>query len=141
MKAENALQFMMDFWGDRFWNRQKCLDYLFCTVGTGYEWRDGELFHKDYDMRLERWNLCRDIEHAEPCRMVEAAAEAREGVLRSLAKMRGRNPDEDKWYPISKEYSYICNYPENIKPDWLKLINECKQMLKADGIEVPENNR
>ena len=47
---------------------------------------------------------------------------------------------EPKWSDVCKEYSPICNYPDDIKPDWLKILNECKEMLKADGIEVPENN-
>ena len=43
MKAEETLQFMMDFQGDSFYSRQKCLDQLFCTIGNGYSWVDGEL--------------------------------------------------------------------------------------------------
>ena len=47
-----------------------------------------------------------------------------------------RNLDNPKWYPLSKKYSYLYNYPDNIKPDWKALIEECKQMLIDDGIEV-----
>lgn len=41
-----------------------------------------------------------------------------------------------QWYPLSRKYSYLLNYPEDIKPDWLALIEECKRMLIADGIDI-----
>ena len=139
MKAENTLQFMMDFYGEIFYNRQKCLNHLFCTIGNGYEWQNGQLVSLDHDERMDRWYLHEDIKHAEPCRMVKEIGDIYESVYAARAKVTGR--PVNKWYPISKECSYICNYPDDIQPDWLKLINECKQMLMADGIEVPENNR
>ena len=40
------------------------------------------------------------------------------------------------WYPLSKSYSYLYNYPEDIKPDWLAVIEECTQLLINDGIEI-----
>ena len=39
-------------------------------------------------------------------------------------------------YELSKEYSYLYNYPENIKEDWMKILEETKEYLKEDGIEV-----
>ena len=50
--------------------------------------------------------------------------------------LKRRNLDDPKWYPLSKEYSYLYNYPDNIKPDWKALIEECKQILIDDGIDV-----
>ena len=41
-----------------------------------------------------------------------------------------------EWEPISEEHSYLYNYPDNITSEWLQLINECKEMLVADGIEI-----
>ncbi len=35
-----------------------------------------------------------------------------------------------------KDYAFLWNYPENIKPDWLAAIEECKALLKEDGFEV-----
>ena len=132
MRAEDTLQFMMDFQGDLFYNRQKCLDHLFCTIGNGYNWIDGELVEdcNSTDTLLSRWQLIEPIEHAEPT-----------GIVLSIGKMKEdnykrRNIEVPKWSSLSKNYSYLFNYPDNIKPDWKALLEECKQMLIDDGIDL-----
>lgn len=132
MRAEDTLQFMMDFQGNLFYNRQKCLDQLFCTIGNGYSWVDGELVEDSLDTKtlLSRWKLVTPIERAEPTKSVIEVGGIRESMFKR------RNLDNPKWYPLSKKYSYLYNYPDNIKPDWKALIEECKQMLIDDGIEV-----
>ena len=132
MRAEDTLQFMMDFQGSLFHSRQKCLDQLFCTIGNGYNWVDGELVEDSLDTKtlLSRWKLATPIEHAEPTWGVSELGRMKEDNF----KRRGiENP---KWYPLSKKYSYLYNYPDDIKPDWKALLEECKQMLIDDGIEV-----
>lgn len=133
MRAEDTLQFMMDFNGNLFWSRQQCLNHLFCTIGNGYEWENGELVEKDYDTKqmLSRWQLIEPVKHAEPRQLAVELNEIREEIQR-----RRGFKEIPKWYPLSKEYSYLYNYPDNIKSDWLALIKECKQMLIADGIEI-----
>ena len=134
MRAEDTLQFMMDFQGDLFYDRQKCLDQLFCTIGNGYSWVDGELVEDSHDTEilLSRWKLATPIEHAEPIESVSELGRIKEDIL----KRRNINVDDSKWYPLSKEYSYLYNYPDDIKPDWKALLEECKQMLIDDGIDV-----
>lgn len=134
MRAEDTLQFMMDFQGNLFYDRQKCLDHLFCTVGNGYSWVDGELVEDSHDTEvlLSRWKLATPIEHAEPTESVSELGRIKEDIL----KRRNINVDDSKWYPLSKEYSYLYNYPDDIKPDWKALIDECKQMLIDDGVDV-----
>lgn len=139
MRAEEQLQFMMDFHGDLFWNRQKCLDHLFCSIGNGYKWVDGELIDPNDTDLLERWQLKTPVEKAEPCYLVKTVGETVERMYEDRNKRQienGKSLVYHKWYPLSKEYSKLYNYPDNIKPDWLALIEECKQMLIADGIEV-----
>lgn len=133
MRAEDTLQFMMDFDGNLFWSRQQCLNHLFCTIGNGYEWENGELVEKNYDTEqmLSRWQLIEPVKHAEPRQLAVELNEIREGTQR-----RRGFKEIPKWYPLSKEYSYLYNYSDNIKSDWLALIKECKQMLIADGIEI-----
>ena len=132
MRAEDTLQFMMDFQGNLFYNRQKCLDQLFCTIGNGYSWVDGELVEDSLDTKtlLSRWKLVTPIERAEPTKSVIEVGGIRESMFKR------RNLDNPKWYPLSKKYSYLYNYPDNIKPDWKALIEECKQMLINDGIDI-----
>ena len=132
MRAEDTLQFMMDFQGSLFHSRQKCLDQLFCTIGNGYNWVDGELVEDSLDTKtlLSRWKLATPIEHAEPTWGVSELGKMKEDILKR------RGIEDQKWYPLSKEYSYLYNYPDDIKPDWKALLEECKQMLIDDGIEV-----
>ena len=132
MRAEDTLQFMMDFQGNLFYNRQKCLDQLFCTIGNGYSWVDGELVEDSLDTKtlLSRWKLVTPIERAEPTKSVIEVGGIRESMFKR------RNLDNPKWYPLSKKYSYLYDYPDNIKPDWKALIEECKQMLIDDGIDI-----
>ena len=47
MRAEDTLQFMFDFYPNLFPTRKHCLDHLFCTVGNGYKWKNGELVEDD----------------------------------------------------------------------------------------------
>ena len=132
MRAEDTLQFMMDFQGDLFYDRQKCLNQLFCTIGNGYSWVDGELVEDSLDTKtlLSRWKLVTPIERAEPTKSVIEVGGIRESMFKR------RNLDNPKWYPLSKKYSYLYNYPDNIKPDWKALIEECKQTLIDDGIDI-----
>ena len=135
----------MDFHGDLFYTRQKCLDHLFVVIGNGYEWKDGELIDTDEDSRHKRYRLVKDVEHAEPERFIYEMGLMREQTMESKIREKAlKNPKmldmlPLKWYPLAEEYSYICNYPEDIKPDWKALIDECKAMLEEDGIKVPEN--
>ena len=140
MKAENTLQYMMDFWGDLYYSRQKCLNHLFCVIGNGWEWKDGELIPIEWGERFDRWQLRYDIEHAEPCGTVRECGEIHENMVKRLNEIAKRETTlRDKWYNISERYSYICNYPDDIKPDWLAILSECKQLLEKDGVGVPEN--
>ena len=132
MRVEDTLQFMMDFHGSIFYSRQKCLDHLFCVIGNGYDWVDGELVENDSDTKtlLSRWKLIKPIKYAKPTETVSEC-----GIIREDMYNR-RSLNVPKWYPLSKNYSYLYNYPNDIKDDWMALLEECKQMLIADGIEV-----
>ena len=136
MTAENTLQWMMDFYSDLFPTRQLCLDHLFCTIGNGYEWVNGELICNDY--LSQRYEMKENVVRAKAWH--EDLYERHQKVELRLVK---ENPDykpnskfAHHWYPLSKEYSYLYNYPPDIKPDWLSLLNECKELLIADGIEI-----
>lgn len=114
MKVEQTIQLMQDKYSDLFYNRKSCLDHLFCVIGNGYEWINGELVDPDDKDYIKEYSI-KNIKKAE----------------------FNEDLDENKeynWYPLSKEYSYLYNYPENIKEDWLEAINECKKMLLDDGI-------
>ena len=41
-----------------------------------------------------------------------------------------------KWYPLSEDYSLIYNVPNDVTPEWKALVEECKELLRRDGIEI-----
>ena len=43
MRAEDTLQYMADFYSELFPTRKHALNHLFCVIGNGYKWIDGEL--------------------------------------------------------------------------------------------------
>jgi hypothetical protein len=57
MNLELTIQNMFDDYPTLFKERSDCLDHLFCAIGNGYEWRNGELcscgYTDEYDKELE----------------------------------------------------------------------------------------
>ncbi|MCM1224983.1 MAG: hypothetical protein NC548_62085 [Lachnospiraceae bacterium] len=142
MKAEATLQYMTDFYKSLFPTRKHCLNHLFCVIGNGYKWINGELVDTD-DIYEKRYKLAIPIKHAEFPE--EGTWWMINLIEKELSEQTNKpmNPNfKFSWSKPSKEYSYLYNYPDNIKPDWLQLLNECKQLLKEDNMEfIQEENR
>ena len=136
MRAEDTLQFMADFYPSIFPTRKHCLNHLFCTIGNGYRWVKGELVEGD-DKKYNRYRLVKPVRKAE-------FEDERDWWVRyrfelEMHEETGKriNPDYYfEWSRPSREYSYIYHYPKNITPDWKALLEECRQMLKEDGVEI-----
>ena len=47
MKVEQTIQLMTDNYPSIFYNRQTCLNHLFCVIGNGYKWVNGELVNEE----------------------------------------------------------------------------------------------
>ena len=65
MRAEETLQFMMDFYPELYPTRKHCLNHFFCSIGNGYDWRKGELVDRDCEFS-KRYRLAQNIERAKP---------------------------------------------------------------------------
>ena len=136
MRAEDTLQFMADFYPSIFPTRKHCLNHLFCTIGNGYRWVKGELVEGD-DKKYNRYRLVKPVRKAE-------FEDERDWWVRyrfelEMHEETGKriNPDYFfEWSQPSREYSYIYHFPKNIRPDWKALLEECRQMLKEDGVEI-----
>lgn len=144
MRAEEELQFMMDFYPELFPTRNHCLDHLFCSIGNGYDWRKGELVDRDCEF-TKRYRFAEEIVRARPRN--EEAYRMRLEVEKEIRKEKGDSyritPQNVKynfhWSVPSKEYSYLYHFPKNIKEDWLALLKECKRQLIEEGILPDEN--
>lgn len=56
MKVELTIQKMFDEYPTLFKERADCLNHLFCTIGNGYEWINGELV-SDKDVTKEKQKM------------------------------------------------------------------------------------
>lgn len=161
MKPERTLQKMYDEYPKLYPIRQRALDHLFCTVGNGYSWYKGEVVSDDelfiWDNNIERFIIDPDYKIDEepdiistPLKTEEEYMEEMEEWHMLLAKLRHRHYPEtpieehykelehnfNKWYPLSKDYSLIYTVPDDVTPEWKALVEECKELLRKDGIEI-----
>lgn len=141
IRVEDEMQMMMDFYPDIFPTRKHCLDHLFCVLGNGYHWVDGELVDED-SVYANRYSLKAPIEKASPSdewhhqRLVEAEKVWKE-IWGEDYKVTAQNAKYNfEWYVNHYDVmsTNLFNYPDNIKPDWLAAIEECKHLLREDGI-------
>ena len=165
MTLELTIQYLFNTYPGLFKDRSDCLDHLFCTIGNGFDWKDGELVYgyDDFDKM--------DEAYLETCLVDGKAFQHNRLSLRAEAIYYAKRRDdgrtfeeierEDKWYfdtlpddvyhrrPRDKrwdfyisgyceKHAYLFNYPEDIKPDWLAGIEECKALLREDGYH-PDN--
>lgn len=156
MTVETTIQRMFDEYPDLFSTRQECYDFLFCVIGNGYEWRRGQLVScedesteeaevADYAALTAEWesagikpkavqsetNIARKRKEDEELHNLKRENDLEDG----LPDIGAYDPDKRHWYPIC-EYSLIKSVPPDVKPDWKAAAEECKAMLKEDGIEI-----
>ncbi len=178
MTVELTIQTMFDNYPTLFKERADCLNHLFCIIGNGYEWYNGELvsdidaFPDDVraviESRLVNGKACQynklslraESELYEKERIengfynkfdketVEQLKSARQKTINKLPDNEYyRYPRRKRWgfyvnvpsqerIDYNKNYVFLWNYPEDIKPDWLAAIEECKILLREDGFEV-----
>ena len=128
MKAEEALQSSYDNYPDLFQTREEILNQLFCVIGNGYHWEDGELV--DVCSEPDRIDLKYDLVDGKAYQRTPPT----EVYTFLFNEYTAKKPRSERWYPISANYSAICNLPPDIKPDWLELAHECGRMLIEDGL-------
>lgn len=136
MRAEDQLQYMSDFYPELFPTRKHALNQLFCVLGNGMEWVNGELVDK-YSKYEKRYKLIQPIQKAEFPN--EESWEQQHKFFAELYEgEENKIPMEYQfeWYPLCKRFSKLYDYPDDIKPDWKELLEECKEMLRRDGINV-----
>lgn len=178
MNIELTIQTMFDNYPTLFKERADCLSHLFCTIGNGYEWYNGELvsvidaFPDDVRAVIEsrlingkayqhnKLSLRAESELYEKERIEngfydEFDKERAEKIKSAIQTNINKLPDDEYYrYPRTKRwgfyvnipnhekidyhknYAFLWNYPEDIKPDWLAAIEECKTLLREDGFEV-----
>lgn len=158
MTVETTIQKMFDEYPRLFSTRQECYNFLFCVIGNGYEWKRGQIVCVDDDEEDRNLQMWEEMDYADLQDAWESAGikpkavqsemnvaeRQREdeaihnlfgenGLKDGLPDIEPYDPDKHRWYPIS-EYSLIKRVPPDVKPDWKAAVEECKIMLKEDGV-------
>lgn len=136
MRAEDQLQYMADFCLQLFPTRKHALNFLFCVLGNGFDWEDGELVDDD-SKYARRYKLREPIEKAE-FPNEQSWLDTNKFYKELYEGEEHKIPWEYdfEWYDLAKDFANLYNYPDDIKPDWKELLEECKEMLRRDGINV-----
>lgn len=141
MKAEATLQFMADFYPRIFPTRKHALNQLFCVIGNGFDWVDGELVDTDSPY-LKRYKMDEDSVTKAKFPNEDQWNEMHE-FFTNLYESEDK-PDkipmeyQFEWYPLAKDFAKLYTFPSDIKPDWKALIDECVELIKHDHVYVDE---
>ena len=161
MKPERTLQRMYDKYPELFPVRQRALNHLFCVIGNGYSWYKGEVVSDEelfiWDNKTERYIIDPDYTIDEKSDIISTPPKTEEEYMKekeewrmSLAEwIHHLHPETsieehykdlehnfNKWYPLSKDHSLIYTVPDDVTPEWKVLVEECKELLRKDGIEI-----
>lgn len=119
MKLEETIQEMFDNYPILFHNRIDCLNHLFCVIGNGYDWMDGELVDED----------AKDIKN----NLIDGKA-FQHNKDDYFNMFRTKN-NKVFIYPLCKEYSYLFNFPQDIKNDWIMGASEMFNFI-CEEVEI-----
>ena len=141
MRAENQLQWMMDLYPSQFPTRRHCLNYLFCVVGNGFQWVNGELVDLN-DPMASRYTMIVTVVQAKGAYEDDWYRNSLVEVLRTISRMSEFDPSVKmrrhnfKWVIPSVKYSRLFDPPTDIRPDWLAILEECKNLMREDGVQL-----
>jgi hypothetical protein len=151
MTLEMTIQASFDLFPDLFQHREQVLDNLFCTIGNGYDWIDGELVEVCSDLdpvnplgpdgKAKQYKVLTVREHRLDMRqfLIDTYNTTQDHWKQRLDELLEPTDRDDEpeypttfsspIYPLCRRFSYMFNYPEDIKPDWLDGINEMYEIL------------
>ena len=120
MKVELTIQNMFNKYPTLFKERADCLDHLFCCIGNGYEWKNGELVQIFSDGNL-------DINHLQSCLVDGKAYQHNKLSLRAESQRYEDERIAEGWYE-----TYVEKYPDED-------IDELKQIRQRMINRLPDD--
>lgn len=158
MTLELTIQSMFDHYPLIFQTRFDCLNHLFCTLGNGLDWEDGELTGVEEpvnsltDGKAHQHHV--DTARSRAIRRAKAYAAIHGGTIDESSYTNipdtpcvSARPRRERWYfvhrfaanqperiDLYKDYVPLWNIPPDVKPDWLAGATECMKMLLEDGV-------
>ena len=127
-----------------FQRRADVINHLFFVIGNGYRWHGGELIDGGRQKTLDEITedrIAREVQDLSRVQLAQTAArilgdpiptedevleeQLNEEFAYKIGPVRSKPRD---YYPVC-EYSKICNVPDDVRPDWLRLAREAARML------------
>lgn len=152
MTLEQTIQAMYDHYPCLFQDRADCLNHLFCTIGNGTQWTDGELIDPTLPTPVHPLIDGKSKQHTrltlrDQARIYLQTSSSRPKAVQDIDTEHyletipddtcHRKPRSQRWYfrkaGICTEYAQMFHIPSDIKSDWKEGIHECVQMLIEDG--------
>lgn len=138
MTPEETLQLMAEAYPEIFPTRRLAFNHMFCIIGNGASWIDGELVYDDPAISRARLGN----------RVITKAVFPHEDdytddtftQYTKWCERRGVPVDPRQASPFfavdysDKKYLKLHNYPDNITPEWRVAIEECKEYIRRDGL-------
>jgi len=165
-EAEIYLQVMQRLWPSIYRSRIKTLDHMLCGVGTGYKWYNGRLevspslytdlikshsyekMNKLYragkapsvqDLYL-KYRKKHAQEYISKFKNTRTKDDTVENIVAKFIELDKEHDEVGHTFYVSKEYSPICNIPDDISLDWLCLCLETIKMMGEAKIDYDENS-
>ena len=131
MTVETTLQKMYDLYPLLYSTRQECFNHLFCEIGNGYKWQWGQIVHVEGEDETVN-----EDDYAHPYALHASQSKKNLEKKKECLKMLeiAGVPKPERWSELNEKYSLIYHVPKNARPDWKAAVEECKDMLEADGI-------
>lgn len=141
-------------------NATDVYEFLFCVIGNGYHWENGELVSSDNDKNLTVKDAVIDFLKThliDQCSLLEKTFELgveKKTLLRYIENVKSIFETEQRendftiiqpkefpktFYPLSR-YSGMVNFPDDIKPDWLEGIKKMIEIMEANPEFVIESD-
>lgn len=150
MNVEDTMREYLLRYPQLYPNALSLCDHLFCTIGNGFEWENGELVEigrkKPEDLISvirevvkDELQIFMDFEEIPPsaikalweskCERVDKALSLIQRIPERMKEFEVPSAKDEiidaewQFYPIC-EYSKMCKLPDNIKDDWLALVHK-----------------
>mgnify|MGYP006921415738 CR=1 FL=1 len=128
-----------------FQNRTDCFDQLFCVLGNGYEWENGELV--DQFKPTPTFIKEKKKRKAKESKILRESILHLDGNLERYYRIYPKTPTNKQvairyetidchnriWYPIESQYTPLFNIPDNVKLDWAEAAQLQVILLLGDS--------
>ena len=102
-------------------------DMLFCVNGNGFYWKNGELINDTMDKTFPIYDYV-------DCKIIDMFND-----FTPKESKVGNMTYQFEFYPLC-EYSKMCNFPDDINPDWFAGIKKMVELIENHSAYINPND-